>query len=104
MVTEKTPASPKHAPAAVTEYVPDIVAPEIVPVKLPISGELQLTAFPANVQPVTEAVEKQGEPLIVMPPEKAVSDCVIVMEKVPDEITLLLTQMPFQVSDTFGDA
>jgi hypothetical protein len=48
-------------------------------------------------------VEKQGEPLIVILPEKAASDCVIVMEIVPDAITLLLTHIPFQVSANAGD-
>ncbi len=68
-MTEKIPVSPKHAPVEVTEKVPDIDAPEMVPVKLPISGELQLTASPATVQPMTVAVEKQGDPSIVMLPE-----------------------------------
>lgn len=48
-------------------------------------------------------VTKQEEPLIVMLPEKAVSDRVIVMETVPDATTLLLTQIPFQVSITGSD-
>ncbi len=48
-------------------------------------------------------VEKQGEPLIVILPEKAAFACVIVTEIVPDEMTLLLTQIPFQVSATVGD-
>ncbi len=73
-MTEKIPVSPEHAPAEVTEKLPDIDAPEMVPVKLPISGELQLTASPATVQPVIVPVEKQGEPFIVMLPEEVVPD------------------------------
>jgi hypothetical protein len=75
-VIEKTPVSPKHAPDEVTEYVPDIVFSEIVPAKLPISGEVQVTEFPETVQEVSVAVEKQGEPLIViLPPVNVLSVC-----------------------------
>jgi hypothetical protein len=46
----------------------------MVPVKLPISGEIQLTIFPSIAQLVIVAVEKQGEPVIVIMPEKVFSD------------------------------
>jgi len=54
-------------------YVPDIEAPEMVPVKLPIPGEFQLIVTPLTVPFTMGADEKHGEPDNVMLPENVLT-------------------------------
>ena len=75
IVNENVPVLPKHAPAAVMVYVPDIEAPEMVPVKLPIPGEFQLIVTPLTVPFTMGADEKHGEPDNVMLPENVLTGC-----------------------------